>query len=34
MSVLRLENISFAYDKKPIFKNLNLSSKKERYMRL
>ena len=28
MSVLRLENISFAYDKKPIFKNLNLEFKK------
>ena len=28
MSVLRLENISFAYDKKPIFKNLNLEFQK------
>lgn len=28
MSVLKLENISFAYDKKPIFKNLNLDFEK------
>ena len=28
MSVLRLENISFAYDKKPIFKDLNLEFQK------
>ena len=28
MSVLKLENISFAYDKKPIFKNLNLEFEK------
>lgn len=28
MSVLKLENISFAYDKKPIFKNLNLQFEK------
>ena len=28
MSVLKLENISFTYDKKPIFKNLNLQFEK------
>lgn len=28
MSVLKLENISFTYDKKPIFKNLNLQYEK------
>lgn len=28
MSVLKLENISFTYDKKPIFKNLNLEFEK------
>ena len=28
MSVLKLENISFAYDKKPIFKDLNLEFEK------
>lgn len=28
MSVLKLEDISFAYDKKPIFKNLNLEFEK------
>ena len=28
MSILRLENISFAYDKKPIFKDLNLEFQK------
>ena len=28
MSILKLENVTFAYDKKPIFKNLNLEFEK------